>query len=173
MCKLSNAIKVSILSKYDLRHLEYQLAVRINKHRKLLIKLFEKELARKEHLISENNDLSVGEHVLLKFDRPVGTSKLFQTWKGIYKIKKILDNDAYLVSHVDDDRKDYVVFRPRLKKFGPRLNNSSDQKLLEEGKSLDKSKNNKTDNSKNENHANSDHSYKLRSKNQIDYRPYF
>ena len=36
----------------------------------------------------------------------------------MYNIKKVLDNDAYLINSDDDPRKEYVAFRPRLKVFG-------------------------------------------------------
>ena len=78
-----------------MRDINYQLAARIGKHRKLLAKLYENELSRKEHLVTEHNDLPVGTHVLLKFDRPVGSSKLFQTCKGIYRIKK-----SWIMTHI-------------------------------------------------------------------------
>ena len=62
--------------------------------------------------------MNVGTNVLFRFQRPIGTTKLFEEWKGLYRVKKILDSDSYLISSEDDPRKEYVAFRPRLKVFG-------------------------------------------------------
>ena len=180
--------KVSLLNNNDLRDINYDIARKIGKHRKLLAKLYENELSRKENLVTEHNDLKVGTHVLFKFDRPVGSSKLFQCWKGLYRIKKVLDNDSYLITNVNDSRKDYIVFRPRLKVFGPVNNDSTecktngtrpdqtllsngqepDQKCLTEGKDPDLNSDNI-----NKNKISPKNPYNLRREKTVDYRPYF
>ena len=159
--------KTQILSSEDLRNFNYEHSQRINKHRKVLRNLYEDELNRKNELITDNSDLKVGQRVYLKIERPKGTSKLFQTWQGLYQVKRVLDKHSYLVTHVDDPRREFIAFRPRLKVFGPEP--TSEDKTIVEGK-----KNGKAEIIEKIVSSSSEKSpYNLRNKNDIDYRKYY
>ena len=154
-----------ILNSDDLRNLSYEHSLRIEKHRKVLRNLYVDELNRKEKLITDRSDLRVGQRVYLKFERPKGSSKLFQTWKGLYQVKRVLDKDSYLVNHVDDPRREFIAFRPRLKIFGPEPA-SEDEKGILEGKELEvKNKPSSPSSAKTP--------YNLRNKKNIDFRKYY
>ena len=89
--------KTEIFNSNDLRTFSYSHSQRIEKHRKVLRDLYVDELNRKENLIADDlNDLRVGQRVYLKVERPKGTSKLFQVWKGLYQVKRVLDKHSYI-----------------------------------------------------------------------------
>ena len=100
-----------------------------------------------------------------------------------------MDNDSYLVTHITDRRKDYIVFRPRLKVFGPIAKNDTtevstdgtrpaqkvlsngdkpDQNFLTEGKGPDQTSDPRSEQA----HENRKPTYNLRNE-KIDYRPFF
>ena len=104
----------------DLRNVNYNIANAVAKHRRTLTQVFVGDETRKAKTATRRkiDPLTVGTKVLFRFQRPIGSTKLFEEWKGLYNIKKVLDNDAYLINSDDDPRKEYVAFRPRLKVFG-------------------------------------------------------
>ena len=105
---------------------------RILLKRAIMRDIYAQEFNRKQNLEqTDPKDLPVGQQVLMKTATPVGhSSKLFMNWKGVFVIKKKLDSDTYLVHKIEDPRKGFVVFRDRLKIFGPKI---SDQIESQEG----------------------------------------
>ena len=99
----------------DLRDFDYSISCRIAKQRLAISSHYVNERDHKKQLETDHNVLTVGTKVLMRAERPVGESKLYQSWKGIFTIKKQLDNDSYLVTSEDDNRKEYIVYRNRLK----------------------------------------------------------
>ena len=101
----------------DLRQIDFEHATRVMKHRILLNELFaQRELIKAKRQI---RGISVDRtEVLFKSERPVGSSKLFNPWLGLFEVIKRIDNDSYLISPKDDPRKKYIAYRGRLKRIG-------------------------------------------------------
>ena len=111
------------LPKNDLRQIDFELATRIMKHRIVLNELFaQRELIKARSQIPEESPLEVGTEVLFKSERPVGSSKLFNPWLGLFVVIKRVDNDSYLISPKDDKRKQYLAYRGRLRRIGTSSN---------------------------------------------------
>ena len=112
----------------EIKNLDFYMSQRIFNHHKLLSEIYEVEKRRKKDNQKSPIDLPSGQKVLMYFPQPVGSSKLFQNWKNKYVVKKKLDNDTYLVTSENDPRKDFVVYRGRLKPIGlirePEVSNS-------------------------------------------------
>ncbi len=71
---------------------------------------------------TENNPLEIGTRVLVKAERPLGeSSKLFENWRGNYLVKKVLDKDSCLRSREGDHRREFIVYRNRIKILGSNL----------------------------------------------------
>ena len=60
---------------------------------------------------------SIGDKVLVYFPEGSG-SKLIPNWKGIYRVKEILDKNTYIVSLEGNERKKFVVHRHRMRSVG-------------------------------------------------------
>ena len=59
------------------------------------------------------------QRVLLYFPQPIGEVKsFFQNWKTSFKVVKKLDVDSYFIPSETDQRKQYIVYRSRLKPIG-------------------------------------------------------
>ena len=56
----------------------------------------------------------IGDSVLVYFPEGSG-SKLVPNWKGIYRVKEILDQNTYIVSLEGNERKKHVVHRHRMR----------------------------------------------------------
>jgi len=97
---------------------DFTIAARVRKQRIALGQLYLTEETRKANSHSDSIDLPVGQKVLMKTERKPGSSKLFQSWKGPFVVKKKLDNDSYLICGDNDYRKGYIVYRGRLKVVG-------------------------------------------------------
>jgi len=106
----------------DLRQENFDLAMRIAKHRKVLSALYKHNVEHKKQLETEPNVLENGTRCLVKAERPLGeSSKLFESWRGIYRVKKCLDKDSYLLSPEGDHRREFICYRDRIKVIGPNI----------------------------------------------------
>ena len=101
---------------------DFNIASHILKQRISLGELYSNEVDRKQAFQNtkclDPIDLPNFTRVLLKQERPPGKWKLFQPWKGIFYVKKKLDNDSYLIVSEEDKRKSYIAYRGRLKVLG-------------------------------------------------------
>ena len=150
----------------DLRQIDFDLATRVMKQRIVINDIFsQRETIKLLGEKSEEKPLSEGQKVLMNVPRPVGATKLFNPWKGLFVVIKRLDNDSYLVSPTDDPRRRYICYRARLRAVG-----EPDVKMSEKFVKFDKNGDitvEKTE-SKSENLP----GYNLRPRS-IDFRPYF
>ena len=150
----------------DLRQIDFDLATRVMKQRIVINDIFsQRETIKLLGEKSEEKPLSEGQKVLMNVPRPVGATKLFNPWKGLFVVIKRLDNDSYLVSPTDDPRRRYICYRARLRAVG-----EPDVKMSENFVKFDKNGDitvEKTE-SKSENLP----GYNLRPRS-IDFRPYF
>ena len=76
------------------------------------------ELSKVSKFDGKSSDTSfmpgIGDSVLVYFPEGSG-SKLVPNWKGIYKVKEILDKNTYIVSLEGNERKKHVVHRHRMR----------------------------------------------------------
>ena len=166
----------------DLRQIDFELATRVMKHRVVLNELFaQRELIKAKRQIPEESPLTDGTEVLFKSERPVGSSKLFNPWLGLFVVIKRIDNDSYLISPKDDPRKKYIAYRGRLKRIGDPSTADTKQKLklnqevIENNEVQGKQKSitsnkNDDDNTKEEK---PEIKYELRRRHNTDYRKFF
>jgi hypothetical protein len=93
--------------------------------------LHQKTLESKTEKI-DSTPLKPGTKCLIYTEMPPGkSSKLFTHWRGIYIIKKQLDVDTYVVTLVGDGRKEYIVYRPRIRPFYSENANNGPENGLE------------------------------------------
>ena len=172
----------------DLRHVDFDLATRILKQRIIINDIFsQRERIKLSCEKSEEKPLSENQRVLMSIPKPIGSSKLWNPWKGIFIVQKRLDNDSYLVSPQDDPRRRYIAYRGRLRPLGPpgvKTENFEKSRNLEKPGAQDSQDGNLTENRENpgaqdsqdknlkENHENN-LPYNLRKRQNSDYRKYF
>jgi len=75
----------------------------------------------KRTAVKEDQDksLQIGTRCLRLYKQPPGTcAKLFTPWKGVFKIRKQIDVDTYLIALEDDPRKKFIVHRRHLRPLG-------------------------------------------------------
>ena len=91
----------------DLRNVDYNIANAVAKHRRTLTQVFvgDEERKAKNATRGKIEPLDVGTKVLFRFQRPIGSTKLFEEWKGLYRVKKVLDSDSYLISSEEEPPK--------------------------------------------------------------------
>ena len=161
---------------------DFSIATRIAKQRLAISDLYRQEFQRKKNSVNGPNDLRVGLRCLIKHERPLGEcGKLFQSWKGIYIIKKKLDIDTYLVYNENDKRRTYIVYRKRIKVLGFVDKATPEEEInsgLEDGKIREPTENTekvtkipaRTDNPANSSSDTPSEKYNLRNRERIDYR---
>ena len=152
------------------------------KHRIVLNELFaQRELIKAKRQIPEESPLTVGTEVLFKSERPVGSSKLFNPWLGLFEVIKRIDNDSYLISPKDDPRKKYIAYRGRLKRIGDtskadtRPKMKLNQEVIKNDEVQEKRKS-ITDNKNDDDNTKEDQpeiKYDLRRRHNTDYRKFF
>lgn len=149
---------------------DFTIAARVRKQRIALAQLYLTEESRKANSHSDVVDLPVNTKVLMKTERKPGSSKLFQSWKGPFVVKKKLDNDSYLISGDNDYRKGYIVYRGRLKVVGKLPNDEKiPSKVEEEGEKDMKRNVNPVTPVKDKTKPTLKSTYSLRNRNNIDY----
>ena len=128
--------------------------------------------------VPEESPLPIGTHVLFKSERPVGSSKLFNPWLGLFEVIKRIDNDSYLISPKDDPRRQYIAYRGRLKRIGnlskTDTKNKKNQEEIKSERVQEKQEsviNNKNDDDNTMNQPET--KYDLRRRHNTDYRKFF